>query len=92
MQRKDGQGDARLAALRIAEQDPSNLRINRAGRPDDMGIHFARIENDRAVFHVKTAIERKTRLAGHSFFNSTGRASFLATEIASASFSARTDA
>src|SRR5207247_5927176 len=53
---------ARLGAFRVTEQDYPNLWINRAGWTNDVGIHFAGVKDDRAVFHMVTAIERKTGL------------------------------
>ena len=70
VQRKNGQGRKRLPLPGLAKQDKTDVGINRAGRAHDIGIQFARIEDDRAVVHLKATVERQAglpRAAGCQF-------------------------
>ena len=46
------------------ERNDADLRIDRPGRANDVGVQLARIEAHRAVLHVKAAIEREAVFVG----------------------------
>ena len=67
------------------------MRIDRAGRSDDVRIQDAGIKANGPILHVESAIERQTLLLGQPTSASTGRTLASASLIAPTIFATSCD-